>query len=110
MLQRVAAFEILLAHDRYPGRERLAFGDRIPLRGPMVPQSESLLSHLLVAPPASIPKLFQLQSGWVELVQLVGITESEAEYGRENGLEPLLEILDRGGAYSVSNPWRQSLV
>ena len=110
ILQRVAAFEILLAHNRYSGRERLGFGDRIPLRGPMVPQSESLLTHLLVAPPATLQKRFQLQSGWVELVQLVGVTESEAAYGRENGLEPLIEILDGGGAYSVSDPWRQSLV
>jgi hypothetical protein len=110
IVQRIAAFEILLAHERFPGRDRLSFGDRIPLGGPMVPQSQSLLTHLLVAPPADDRKLFQLESGCVDFIQLVGITEREAAFGRENGLDPLLVLLRSGGAYEVTDPTRPSLV
>jgi len=110
IVQRIAAYEILLAHDRFPGRERLGFGDRIPLGGPMVPGSEGLLTHLLVAPPADQQDVFQLESGCVDLIQLVGITEREAAFGKQNGLDPLLELLRSGGAYEITDPGRASLV
>jgi hypothetical protein len=109
IVQRIAAYEILLAHDRFPGRDRLVFGDRIPLGRPMVPGSESLLTHLLVAPRADQPN-FQLESGHVDFVQLVGITEREAVFGRQNGLDPLLDLLRSGGAYDITDPRRASLV
>ena len=110
IVQRIAAYEILLAHDRFPGRERLSIGDRIPLGGPMGPQREGLLTHLLVAPPAANQKRFQLESGCVDFIQLVGISEREAAFGRERGLDPLLEILRSGNAYEVTDPARASLV
>jgi hypothetical protein len=55
-------------------------------------------------------KGFQLESGSVEFIQLVGITESEAAFGRQNGLDPLLELLRSGGAYQITDPGRASLV
>ena len=110
LVQHIAAFEILLAHDRFPGRERLGFGDRIPLGGPMAPGNEGLLTYLLVAPPADQQNVFQLESGCVDFVQLVGITEREAAFGKQNGLDPLLELLRSGGAYEITDPARASLV
>jgi hypothetical protein len=110
LVQRIAAFEILLAHDRFEGRERLAWGDRIPLRAPIVPSSQSVLTYLLVAPPADGPEGFRLETGLVEFAQLVGISEAEAAFGRENDLEALLDVLRRGGAYSTTDPFRVSLI
>jgi hypothetical protein len=110
IVQRIAAYEILLAHDRFPGRGRLNFGDRIPLGGPMVPGSESQLTHLLVAPPAASQQPLQLESGSVDFVQLIGVTEQEAAFGRARGLESLLELLRSGGAYEITDPARSSLV
>ena len=110
MVQRIAAFELLLAHERYEGRDRLSFGDRIPLRGPIVPGTESALTYLLVAPPADGAEVFQLESGRAEFVQLVGISEREAEFGRENGLDPLLELLRENQAYSKTDPQRSSIL
>ena len=109
LVQRIAAFEILLAHDQFEGRGRLGFGDRIPLRGPIVPGSESALTYLLIAPPAGLQS-FQLESGKVEFVQLVGVSEGEAAFGRENGLDALLGMLADHDAYATTNPRRNSIV
>jgi hypothetical protein len=110
LVQRIAAFEILLAHDAFPGRERLSFGDRIPIRGPLVPGSDSALTYLLLAPREADTEQFQLESGLVDLVQLVGITDAEAAFARERGLLPLLEILRKGNADAITRPWRASLL
>ncbi len=110
LVQKVAAFEILLAHGRYEKRERLAFGDRIPLRGPIIPSTTSTLTHLLVAPPALGPDTVQLESGLVEFVQLVGISDAEAAFGRANDLDALLNVLREGDAYSTTDPYRSSLL
>lgn len=109
-VQRVAAFEILLAHGRYEGRERLGFGDRIPLRGPIIPDSESQISHLLVAPPTGMPRGFSLPSGTVDFVQLIGISEPEAKFARENGTQALLSLLESRGACRTTDPMRGSLL
>jgi hypothetical protein len=110
LVQRIAAFEILLAHDQFEGRGRLGFGDRVPLRGPIVPGSESSLTYLLIAPPAESPKSFQLESGEVEFVQLVGVSEGEAEFARENGPDALIQLLSDHDAYARTNPKRTSIV
>jgi hypothetical protein len=111
LVQRIAAFEILLAHDRYEGRERLGFGDRVPIGGSIIPGGESVITHLLIAPPASpSPESFHLDSGRVEFVQLVGISEREAAFGRENGIESLTELLSEKGAYVTTDPHRKSIL
>ncbi|NUO47634.1 MAG: suppressor of fused domain protein [Polyangiaceae bacterium] len=110
LVQRIAAFEILLAHGCFPGRERLSFGDRIPIRGPLVPGSDSALTYLLLAPREPDTQQFQLESGFVDLVQLVGITDGEAAFAREHGLAPLLDVLRKGNAHAITRPWRASLV
>lgn len=110
LVQRIAAYEILLAHGRFEGHGHLSFGDRVPLRGPIEPGSESSLTCLLIAPPAVHPKLFQLESGGVEFVQLVGISEREADFGRENGRDALIQLLADQGAYASTNPRRNSIV
>jgi len=110
MVQRVAAFALLLAHGRYPGREPLRVGDRIPLRGPVIPASDSALTWLVVCPPSSDPINFRLESGSVEFVQLVAVTDAEANLARAQGLEPLLQVLRSAGAYAVADPDRMSAV
>jgi hypothetical protein len=75
-----------------------------------VPESESVLSYILIAPPAHGPNSFQLESGVVEFVQLVGVSESEAAFGRENGLETLLQLLTDHDAYARTDPRRNSII
>ncbi len=110
MVQNIVTYEILLAHDQFEGQGRLGMGDRVPLGGSIVPGDESALTHLLIAPPANGLKLFELESGTVEFVQLVGISESEAAFGRQNGLDALLKILADHDAYVTTSPRRNPIV
>ncbi|MFZ5892355.1 MAG: suppressor of fused domain protein [Myxococcota bacterium] len=110
LVQRVAAFEILLAYERFPGRDRLAPGARIPLGGPMIPNSDSQLKWLLVVPPMSNVEHFDLESGRAEFLNVVGITDGEAKFAREQGAELLFEQLRNHGALWVTDPRRGSLV
>lgn len=110
LVQRVAAFEILLAHERFPGRDRLAPGARIPLGGPIVPESDSPLKWLLVVPPMDEAVSFDLESGRAEFLNVVGITDGEAKLAREQGAEVLFEQLRNHGALWVTDPKRASFV
>ena len=103
------AFQILLAHDRYPGRDLLDFYDRIPLRGPITP-APSALTHIMVAPPWGYDSSFELQSGNVDLLALVGITEAEAQFARDNSGKLLLDRLSKNSEYPVTDPTRRCTV
>lgn len=101
------AFQILLACGHYEGKEPLTICDRIPLRNPIDGQ-QSLLTWCIVAPPDGYPASFKLPSGRVEFLHLVGITEGEARFARENGHEALLRRLAPIG-YPVTNAVRMSV-
>jgi len=109
-LQRAAAFEILLAHERFPNRDRLNPGARIPLGGSIVPGTESKLKFLLVVPSPKELESFELASGRVDFLNVVGITEQEAKFAREQGTETLYEQLRNHNALWVTDPKRDSLV
>lgn len=108
MPQKVAAFELLLAHGRYPGKERLGIGHRIPIRAPLVPGAE--LTWLVVCPPALGPERLQLESGVVDILQIVAVSEAEVRLAREQGLDELIALLRWADAYAVTNPRRRSLL
>jgi hypothetical protein len=52
----------------------------------------------------------RLQSGELRLLQLVGITESEAELARAFDTSTLCERLRAAGAFDVTDPWRSPIV
>ncbi|HET9956730.1 MAG TPA: suppressor of fused domain protein [Polyangiaceae bacterium] len=106
LVKRVAAFEILLAYQRFEGRDRLAPGARIPIGNPITLSSPSELTWLLVVPTKFEPPAFQLESGVVEFLQVIGITAAEAKLAREQGPEMLFDLLGAHGALSVTDPKR----
>lgn len=106
-VQRIGMYELLLAYDRYPGRERLSIGDRIPLGGPLVPGAR--VTHLVTAWPTQLPSEFSIQSGQAALVQLIGITPDELEFAKKFGSSALLEQLEQHGAHAVTDPFRGSI-
>ena len=108
--QHVLAFQILLAHGRYPGREPLAPYDRVPLRGSLDPNGRSALTYLMVCPAAEPRRSIRLVSGGVELYSLVGITDIEAAYAREEGGDRLETLLRQAGAFPVMDPDRPGVV
>ena len=109
-LQHALAFEILLAAGRYPGRERLGPYDRLPLRSAITFQGDSALQFLLVVPTSRPAPFFQLESGRVQLMTFVGITEDEVEFARANGGDVLVEQLEHHGAFPLTLPDRQSIL
>ena len=48
--------------------------------------------------------------GTSELIDLVGITDDEAQYARDNDGEKLVELLARAGAFPVTDPARKSVI
>jgi hypothetical protein len=52
----------------------------------------------------------QLASGRFSLLDLVGVTETEATLARERGAEALLALLITGGGYPTTEIQRKSLV
>ena len=110
LMHRILAYDLLLSHDRYPGQEPLNVGHRIPLRAPIVPGTDSVLTRVLVGATATLPSGFRLDSGTVRFLQLIGITDDEATLAREQGDEALVRVLRQHGAYDVTDPRRPSLV
>jgi hypothetical protein len=107
-LLHVMAFQILLAHQRYPGREMLSAYDRIPLKAPLV--GDSKLTFLIIAPPVGVPATVQLESGRFEFFHLAAVTDSEAAFAREIGGPELLQAHVLAGHYPVIDPNRNELV
>jgi len=104
----LTVFQILLCHGRYPGREPLGDFDRIPLRSSIRPEP-SVLTCLMLAPPAHFPRQAQLESGPFNFYQAVGISEAEATYARSHGGPILLELLTARGYFPVTDPDRDEI-
>jgi hypothetical protein len=107
VLQRLLAFNILLAHGRLGEADPPDYGHRIPLGGPIV--GSSTLTHILIARPDGYEAQFSLASGKVDLLHAVGITEEERNYAKANGSEALLGLLKSEGRLPVTDPARVSV-
>jgi hypothetical protein len=108
-LLHAMAFQILLCHGCYPGRDPIVDYDRLPLRG-SIRSEPSALTFLMLAPPNGFSRQAQLESGSFDFYQIVGITEPEASYARKHGGSALVEILQSHSAFPVTNPDRNSVV
>ena len=108
-LQHLMAFQILLEHGRYPGREPITPYDRVPLRAPITPEPSDL-RWLILAPPVTFESRFTLATGWVELFEAFGATDDEAAYARQHGGDKLVEILSGVGGFPITDPERKSAV
>lgn len=108
-LMHVMAFQILLAQGRLSSSKMLGDYDRLPLGG-SIRTEPSALTHLMLAPPSGFARRALLESGPFEFTQLVGITDAEDAFARSHDGAQLVEILEPGGGFPVTNPERQSLV
>lgn len=106
-LQRLLAFNILLAHGIYGDSKPLDYWHRVPLGGSIT--GDSALHHLLIAPPNGYPSQFSLASGKVDLLHVVGITERERNYAKASDSEALLQLLTERGAFPITDPDRRCL-
>ena len=107
-LLHLMAFQILLAHGRYPDREMLGEFDRLPLRAPIV--GDSQLTWLMIAPPIGVPEEVRLDSGTFRFSHVVSLTEVEVAHARTAGAADLLDRLSRAGFYPLIDVSRESVI
>ena len=102
-VQNVMAFNILLSAGRYGEKPPLDYGQRIPFS--IIPN----LSHIVLAQPIHFPSRFNLVSGKVDLLQLVGITQDEFQYAKDHSSQLLIDRLTLTLKSFIVNPLRSSL-
>jgi len=108
-LQQLMAFQVLIAEGHFPNRKPLDDFARVPLRAPLGPEP-SVLTWLMLAPPKGFPRKARLASGFFNFFQVIGISEAEAAYAREEGGEELWKLLQVYGAFPVADPGRSSVL
>jgi len=109
-LSQLLAYDILLAHGRFGEFEPLHYGARVPLGGSINGGSDSEVCFVAIARPTHFEAAFQLDSGRVDLLQVVGITGSERDWAKQHGTEDLVTLLAEQGAFPVTDPSRRSVV
>ena len=86
---------------------------RVPLAGPIVSETNSLLTYLLAITSPEYPSSIRLPGGLCELVHLIGVTESEIERARQiergRGSLVLQSVLEKLGVGCVTDPERACL-
>lgn len=107
-LHKLLAYNILLAHGRFGDAGPLDYGARVPLGGAINGDAGCQLRFVFIAEPRSFPSSFQLDSGRVDLLQIVGITEAERDLAKAEGSEALLALLEKLGTNQVTDPGRRS--
>jgi hypothetical protein len=106
-VQKLLAYNILLAHGRFGEAEPLDYGSRVPLGGPINGDPGSCIRFIVVAKPRNFPASFQLASGRVDLLQLVGVSESERELAKAEGNDALIDLLVQRARFPLTDPERR---
>ena len=92
-LQSMLAFELLLWAGRFPGREYIGVGDRIPLNG----QAQCALRNLVMTEAEGIASEFQLPSVKVILTGFTAVTDAEFNEANQQGSSALIDRLRGAG-------------
>ncbi len=110
-LLEVAALQLLITAGRF-GADARPLDDEgvLPLHAPITRASDSALHWLLVGPPGRPPYAFQLPSGYVLFLSLLGITAEEAQFSEQFGAGLLVGLLERNGWLPLVDPARRSVV
>ena len=112
VLHYLMAVQLLVASGDLKGG-LLERNDRVPLGGALW-KKDGLLTHLLVAepapPPQGYPPQFQLASGKVDLMLILGITDREKEFAKTQGAEALLALFHHHGVFPRTDPERPSVL
>jgi len=109
LLHNLMAYELLVAVGTYEGAELFEYGNRIPLGASITPTFDSLIRWLLVEQPPGFAQAFELQSGRVDLFQLVGATDAEVEFARQQDQDALVALLRKAGGYPLTDAARKSV-
>jgi len=110
-LQNMVAYNIVLAAGRFGEQYGiLGEGDRIPLRSSIDGSPDSELRNALVSAPEHFERRFILESGQVDFLHFVGVSDPELAEAKKTSSDELLERLKDAKAYPVTDPRRRSIV
>lgn len=108
LMQWVMAAQLLIASGAAKG-DLIEYDDLIPLGRPLG-SADGLITHLLIARPEQYAESFTLASGHVDWMQLVGITQREADFVRSQGVDALTSLLKHRDVLPITDPKRQSMI
>ena len=104
VIRSLVAFNILVAIGNYGDKPLLDYGDRIPYA------IEPNIKCMMIVTPNDYPESFNLKSGRVDFLQVVGITEDEFVHAQENGSDDLAKLLLRNIKSFVTDTGRRSVI
>jgi len=104
VLRSLIAFNILVAIGNYGDKPLLDIGDRVPY------SIEPNIKSMMIVAPSDYPESFDLKSGKVDFLQVVGITEDELVHAQENGSDELAKLLLRNIKSFVTDAGRHSVL
>jgi len=112
LMQWLMAVQLLVAAGELQGAGGgglVEYHDRVKFRQG---KDAGEVSRLLVLPPGEelYPAQFQLASGKVDVMMLVGISEREAEFARTQDTEGLVKLLKHHGVWPLTMPGRASVL
>ena len=109
-LLRLMAFNLLIAAGHYKDQSDLTFGSIVRLDEPVSGEDDCCLSNFIALPPTGNARDFTLVTGKVELLQMVAISDAEADYAEAEGHKALAGKLAEAGARDAVNADRASVV
>ena len=109
LLHHVMAWQMLVATGAVQGQP-LGPGQRMPLGGPIDGQKDCALTWALCEAPTHCAPEFEIPSGKVEWLLLVGATDKEIEFARATDQKVLVARLQEDRCWPVTDPQRQSRI
>ncbi len=108
VLHRLTAYQIGVYNELMKGK-LFQWHDWMPLNGPISPEVPATpLRGMFITRPRDIADRFELPSGQVDFLQIVGITGPELAYGLYRGFDRLENQLYEAGAAPTTNPARST--
>jgi hypothetical protein len=108
-LQRLLAYQVLLAHGCLGDYTPLDYGHRVPAGGTVDGSASSKLTFWAIAKADHYPSTATLPSGKFDFLHAVGITEQERDFAKATSTEELLGNLSSNNAFPITDPARPGL-
>jgi hypothetical protein len=110
IVRNLVAYNILLAHGLMGDFPMLDLGHRIPFSIMPANGESPIITHLMIVEPDHYQKYFDLSSGRVNFLHVIGITQEELKLAKASSSDDLLAILKKNNVYPITDRNRSSTV
>jgi hypothetical protein len=101
-LQRMLAFDMMLATGQFGDKPPLKLHNRVPLRSPIDGKQGTEVTNVILHEPVRYPRSFNLPSGRVEILQFLGVTDAERDFAKDFGFDALSERMTKDGTFPTT--------